>query len=204
MTTTDSCEFPGVVLLAAGGSVRLGQAKQLLRIEGEALVRRRARSLLKLGPASLVVVTGCQSDEVGEQLDGLPVQIVFNPNWQQGMGSSIAVGVKNLPAEVKGAMIVLCDQWRVTEADLKRLILAWNSDISGIVSSHWNEDNSYIFGAPAIFSGNIFRELICLSGDQGAKQVIQNNKDRTRFVTVENARFDLDEPGDLQQLPKGG
>jgi len=200
MTGPDSSEVPGVVLLAAGGSVRLGHPKQLIRIKGEALVRRIAGRLLQLRPASLVVVTGCASDEVRAQLSGLPVQIVHNPKWAEGVGASIALGVKNMPPEVKGVLIMLCDQWRVDLADLKRLIEAWNSDISDIVSASWMENNTSIYGPPAVFPRTLIHELINLSGDKGAKRIIEKNRDRSEFIAMENAAFDLDEPGDLQQL----
>jgi molybdenum cofactor cytidylyltransferase len=200
MTGPDPSEVPGVVLLAAGGSVRLGQPKQLIRINGEALVRRIAGRLLQLRPASLVVVTGCASDEVRAQLSGLPVQIVHNPKWVEGMGTSIALGVKNMPPEVKGVLIMLCDQWRVDLADLQRLIEAWNCNISDILAVSWIEDNASIYGPPVVFPRTLIHELISLSGDQGAKWIIEKNRGRSEFITMENAAFDLDEPGDLQQL----
>ena len=148
-----------VVLLAAGGSSRLGQPKQLIPIGGEALVRRTARNLLCLEPASLIVVTGCASAEVAGQLSGLPLQVVHNPEWQKGMGTSIALGVKNLPKKVKGVLIMLCDQWCVSQDDLKRLFEAWISDISVIVSARWKSDKTIIFGPPVIFPGTLFHEL---------------------------------------------
>jgi molybdenum cofactor cytidylyltransferase len=177
-------ETLGVVLLAAGGSTRLGQPKQLIPIDGEALVARTARRLLCLQPATLLVVTGCASAEVSDQL------------------SSIAVGVNYLPAKVKGVLIMLCDQWRVDHADLKRLLAVWNTDISDIAVARWKKDKAFIFGPPAVFPRNLFHELESLSGDQGAKRVIEKYRNRSTFIMMENAAFDLDEPADLQQITK--
>jgi len=219
-------ETLGVVLLAAGGSTRLGQPKQLIPIDGEALVARTARRLLCLQPAThgealvartarrllclepatLLVVTGCASVEVSDQLSSLPLQLVHNPDWRQGMGkgmgTSIAVGVNCLPAKVKGVLIMLCDQWRVDHADLKRLLEAWNTDISDIAVARWEKDKAFIFGPPAVFPRTLFHELESLSGDQGAKRVIEKYQDRSTFIMMENAAFDLDEPADLQQITK--
>ncbi len=195
-------ETLGVVLLAAGGSTRLGQPKQLIPIDGEALVARTARRLLCLEPATLLVVTGCASAEVSDQLSSLPLQLVHNPDWRQGMGTSIAVGVNYLPAKVKGVLIMLCDQWRVDHADLKRLLEAWNTDISDIAVARWEKDKAFIFGPPAVFPRTLFHELESLSGDQGAKRVIEKYQGRSTFIMMENAAFDLDEPADLQQITK--
>jgi molybdenum cofactor cytidylyltransferase len=137
MTGPGSSEPLAVVLLAAGGSNRLGQPKQLVPVDGEALVLRTARRLLRLEPATMLVVTGCDSERVKEQLAGLPLQIVHNAEWKEGMGTSIACGVKNLPAGIEGVLIMLCDLWRVDLGDLKRLIEAWNTDISDIVTATW-------------------------------------------------------------------
>jgi molybdenum cofactor cytidylyltransferase len=198
MKKSEACEGLGIVLLAAGGSVRLGQPKQLISIEGEALVRRTARRLLSLKPASLIVVTGCESTAVNVQLSDLPLQVVYNPDWQKGMGTSIAFGVKHLPKEVKGVLIMLCDQWSVSQEDLKHLFEAWSEDISVVVTASWKDKNSNVFGPPAIFPRTLFHELTSLTADQGAKRIIEIYRSNSTFISMENASLDLDEPGDLQ------
>ena len=125
MTRADRLQKLTAVLLAAGGSSRMGRPKQLLRIEDEALVTRMARRLIGLKPRSVMVVTGSDWQAVNDQLDGLPIQIVHNPCWEEGLASSLAAGVKNLPAEIEGVLIMLCDQWRVELADLQELVQAW-------------------------------------------------------------------------------
>jgi molybdenum cofactor cytidylyltransferase len=190
----------GIVLLAAGGSARLGQPKQLIPVGGEALVLRTARRLLCLEPAKLIVVTGCVSAAVAEELAGLPLQIVHNPGWQEGMGTSIALGVKHLPKKVSGVLIMLCDQWCVGQEDLKRLFEVWITDISAIVAVSWISNNTSVFGPPTIFPRILFHELMCLTGDQGAKRLIEEYRSNSTFISMENASPDLDEPGDLQNL----
>ena len=200
MSESESFEDLGIVLLAAGGSSRLGQPKQLIPVGGEALVSRTVRNLLCLEPASLIVVTGCASAEVAGELEGLPLQVVHNPEWHKGMGTSIALGVKNLPKKASGVLIMLCDQWCVSQDDLKRLFEAWISDISVIVSASWISDNASIFGPPVIFPGTLFHELRDLTGDQGAKRVIEKYRSKSTFISMENASLDLDEPGDLLNI----
>ena len=190
----------GAVLLAAGGSSRLGEPKQLVRFAGETLVRRMAGHLLNLCPGSVTVVTGCCADSVVRELEDLSVQLVHNPGWQEGMASSLSLGVQNLPAQIDGGLIVLCDQWKLELADLKELSNSWMVDISQIVAAGWVEEGGQLIGPPAIFPRNMFAQLTALKGDRGAKKVIQNNRDRTTIVTMEAARFDLNSPADLQNI----
>ncbi len=201
MTRPDSLQKLGAVLLAAGGSSRMGSPKQLLRIEDEALVTRMARRLVELEPASVMVVTGAASQAVKDQLSGLPVQIVHNPRWQDGMAGSLAAGVKNLPVEVDGVLIMLCDQWQVGVEDLRELVRTWNADISHIAAACWDEEGRQVIGPPAIFPRALFEELINLRGDRGARAVIGKHRENASLVVMKNARFDLDKPADLKEFP---
>ena len=95
------------VLLAAGSSSRLGQPKQLVKINGASLVRRAALQLLQLNPVSLTVVTGSGGAAVEEDLRDLQLNTVHNDNWEQGLGASIACGVQNIAEELDGLFIAL-------------------------------------------------------------------------------------------------
>lgn len=177
----------------------MGRSKQLLRIEDEALVTRMARRLIELEPACVVIVTGSTAQAVSVQLSRLPIQIVHNPLWEEGMATSLAAGVKNLPAEIEGVLIMLCDQWQVTLADLQQLVQIWNSDISQIAAACWHDEGQQVIGPPAIFPRPLFEELTTLKGDRGARVVIEKHRERATFVAMKNARFDLDEPADLER-----
>ena len=96
----------GGVLLAAGPSSRLGQSKQLVRLDGESLARRSARLMLDVGLDNVTVVCGCRADQVQDELVNLPVGTVFNRDWEQGMGSSINCGVRSMPQGVDGRVDV--------------------------------------------------------------------------------------------------
>ncbi len=197
MPRPDSRRKLGAVLLAAGGSSRMGQPKQLLRIEDEALVTRMTRRLIELEPATVMVVTGSDAQAVNDRLSGLPVQIVHNHRWEEGMASSLAAGVKNLPAEIDGVLIMLCDQWQVGREDLQELVQAWNADISRITAACWHDEGQRVIGPPAIFPRALFEELTGLKGDRGARAVIEKHRQCASFVAMESACFDLDEPADL-------
>ena len=200
MKRTDRQHNLGGVLLAAGGSSRLGRPKQLLSIEGEILVVRMARLLIDLVPGSVVVVTGSSSQAVENQISGLPLQIVHNSRWEEGMAGSLAAGVENLSGEIEGVLIMLCDQWRVGLTELQELVQTWKTDISRIVAAYWNDDGGRVIGPPVIFPKTLFEELTSLQGDRGARSVIEKHRDDVSFVAIKNARFDLDEPADLEEF----
>ncbi len=191
------------ILLAAGSSSRLRQQKQLLRFHGESLVRRSARLLMSLDLATVAVVTGCRAKPVQEEIQDLPVVISHNDAWEQGMGSSIARGVANLPEDVDGVLIAQCDQWRLERNDYFRLISAWNSDISHIYAAQWLHRITSVFGPPVIFPRNLIHELKNLDEKRGAKCIISRHRRTTQFVNMENAAFDVDTEADLEALPSG-
>ncbi len=189
------------VLLAAGPSTRLGQPKQLVQVEGEPLDKRVTRLLLEAGPDSVTVVSGCQAAEIGRELEGLPIDVVFNPFWEQGMGGSITCGVRHAGEGVDGYLVMVCDQWRLETRDIKRLIEAWKSDISRIVVANWKEGKAFVSGPPVIFPSELLPELKFMTRNRGARQVIDRNMDVVEFVEMQNAAWDLDRPQDLALIP---
>jgi molybdenum cofactor cytidylyltransferase len=189
------------ILLAAGPSSRLGHAKQLQELNGEALVRRAARLLLELD-VHVLVVTGAGSGEVEKSLDGLALETVRNPNWEKGMGESIAFGATNIAPGYDGILVMPCDLWRIEKEDLSSLIRSWKTDISRIYASSWFVKKSFIYGPPAIFPREIIHELKCAKGMMGAKAIIDRNRGILELIELANAAHDLDTPGDLEILLK--
>jgi len=190
----------GAVLLAAGPSSRLGRSKQLVRVNDETLIRRTARLVLGMGLDYVTVVSGCGADLVEAELEDLPVSVVFNRDWQQGMGSSINCGVRLMPQGVDGVLLMVCDQWRLENDDLNGLFEAWQADISKIYVACWDEGAAFVSGPPALFPRKIIPELKSMQPNRGARQLIDRYMDIVEFVKMENAAFDLDRPEDLERL----
>ena len=182
------------LLLAAGGSERLGEPKQLLKLRGESLVLRATRLLLTQTP-NVTVVIGAHAAKVGQQLKGLPVCIARNEDWRLGMGGSIASGMSLISDEPDGVLIMLCDQWRISQQDLKNLVVDWKENPSEPVVARWKESH----GSPAILPRCMFNGLQQLRGDRGAKSLIAKQL-TVHFVDVLNAQFDLDTDKDLQVM----
>ena len=183
----------GAILLAAGSSSRLGQPKQLIERNGEPLVRRQARLLLALEPACVVVVTGCAAAEVTEALADLPVTCVHNADWQNGMGTSLACGIRVMPERVRGALLLLADLWRIDADDLQAMVERWAGQPQQAVTACWGEAS----GPPVIFPRQMFARLARLRGDSGARHSLKHFKGGLIRLEMPHAAFDLDTPGDL-------
>lgn len=193
---------PGLaaILLAAGPSSRLGHPKQLVRFEGETLVRRAANLLVDAVEGPVVVVCGCESRRVSEQVNDLPVQTVTNPDWELGMGGSISFGARFVPRFSDGIMVAVCDQWLLNRDDLDRLLGAWRSARQRIHAACWSEGAAHVSGPPVIFPGRLHGELKGLEKSRGARQVIDRHIDSVDFIELESASCDLDRPEDLSRL----
>jgi len=188
----------GALLLAAGNSSRLGQSKQLLEIDGEPLVRRQARTLLALNPVCVIVLTGAEQKAVELALDGLPVHLVHNENWSQGMGSSLACGIRAMPERVRGALLLLCDQWKITTEDLLALTQAWEQSPASAVTAEWIDESAQNqFGPPVVFPRALFSSLIKLQGEHGAQKLIRRYKGGVQRVVLPHAAVDIDQKSDL-------
>jgi len=183
----------GAVLLAAGASRRLGFPKQLVERDGEAVVRRQARLLLGLQPACVVVVTGFAREGVELALAGLDVQLVHNELWENGMGASLACGIRAMPERVRAAMLLLCDLWKISGSDLDQLASAWQAAPQKAVTAAWDGQS----GPPVIFPRALFQRLGGLRGEQGARHVLRGFTGGVVPVDLPNAAFDLDVSSDL-------
>ena len=188
------------ILLAAGPSTRLGRSKQLATYEGEALVRRAARLVIGLEPERLLVVCGHEADQVEAELAGLELETVRNANWSQGMGASIVCGARAMPEGTGGILVMVCDQWRLDEEEVARLVRRWQADPSRIVVANWQESGALVSGPPVMFPGQLLRVLRGLSPHRGARQVIDGNMEIVDFVEVPSAACDLDRPEDLDRM----
>jgi CTP:molybdopterin cytidylyltransferase MocA len=187
------------LLLAAGASRRLGEPKQLLRDrEGVPTVARMARALGAVGCAPVIVVVGAEADAVMHALRYEAVTLVRHGEWQQGMGSSIAAGIRWLlvaSPTVAGVLIAPCDMPTVGVAHLAALRAAFNGQ--GRVASRYGSptDSTARRGIPAILPRRDWPWLASLSGEQGARDALRD--EATIAVDLRDGDFDLDTPDDV-------
>ena len=117
----------GAVILAAGGSSRLGQPKQLLRFRGKSLVHHIVAAARQAGCSPVIVVIGSDSEKVTGELRSTSAVIVENENWQRGIGSSIRAGVQGLidyAPEIDAVVLLVCDQPEVNADTIRNLVSA--------------------------------------------------------------------------------
>jgi molybdenum cofactor cytidylyltransferase len=184
------------VLLAAGFARRMGRQKLLLAFHGKPIVRWAAEALLA-HVADLVVVTGQEDAAVRDALVGLTARFVRNPRPHEGQGSSIAVGVSGLKPWTRAAVIALGDQPRVPAQVLPALLAAWERGHRAIVAPVYRG----IQGTPVLFAAPLFGELAALTGDAGARAVVQAQPDRVELVDFDVPMpADVDTPEDYARL----
>jgi len=190
------------VILAAGGSIRFGKPKQLAIFQDEPLVRRIVTAAKDAGCAPVVVVVGASAAEIAPALAELSVSIIEHPNWSNGLGSSIAVGVKHatrITPDLDAAILLACDQPFVNAAMLRQLIQMHRENKKPIVASAYAET----LGVPALFDRSCFGDLLQLTGDNGAKGIILARRNDVTPFDFPAAAVDIDTTADYEKLREG-
>lgn len=182
-----------LVLLAAGGSRRLGQPKQLLELDGEALVHRAARLGLATAPSAALLVLGAQADAVQAATAGLALQRIHCPDWTEGLGASLRAGLAAVPEHCAGALVLLCDQPALGVAHLQSLVDAWRGQPERAAASAYDG----VLGVPALLPRGWFAALSHSSGDRGARGLLREHRDEVIAVPAPALARDIDHPDDL-------
>jgi len=185
-----------VVLLAAGGSRRLGRPKQLLPYLGRTLVEHAADVAVGSNADEVIVVVGAEHESVREKLAGAAVRIVLNPDWSEGMGGSIRCGVEALAAQTDCVVIALCDQPRITADLLRGLALRQFESGSPIVACSYGG----VIGVPCAFGSELFPSLLSLTGDSGARDLIRSSPTPVEIVPFGGGNLDVDTGDDYRRL----
>ncbi len=186
----------GAVILAAGGSSRLGQPKQLLTFRGETLIRRVVRAATEAGCEPVLVVVGETGDALRGELPSASVTFLENPNWQRGPGTSIHRGVERLPNSVDAVVLLACDQPFVDATIIRKLIAAHETTGKPIVASSYADT----LGGPALFHRSKFKELSALPDAMGAKSLITKQPGDVASIAFEAGEIDIDTPEDFERL----
>ena len=177
-----------VLILAAGNSSRMGQAKQLLPWKGTSLLNH-AIGLAKKVTNDVFVALGARKEAISSSLKPKP-KIIINENWEKGMGSTIAVGVSELKKKYAydAILIMLSDQPLLGENHLEKLISTFVSSKKKIVATSYENKN----GVPAIFHSALYDELIRLDADYGARKLMQKHSKDTVGVIPTGNPTDID------------
>ena len=187
------------ILLAAGKSSRMGANKMLAEIDGRPMVARTAQRLLSSHARPIIAVLGNGADAVDAALGKLPVARVRNPEYADGLSTSLKCGLAALPDDVDGVIVCLGDMPLIAGRDLDRLIAAFNP-LEGraiIVPTRRGQR-----GNPILWSRQFFPEMTELSGDQGARRLVQEHADLVAEIEMDtdSVLTDIDTPEALAQL----
>ncbi len=186
----------GAVILAAGASTRMGAPKQLLELDGRPLVVRAAEAALASPAWPVVVVLGAHAESIRPALARLPVLIADNPAWAEGMAASIRAGIATLRQFSRGldaAVIALCDQPAFSAATIATLVAAQRATGRSIVAARYGGRH----GAPALFLRAHFPALGALTGEEGARALLNDDPARVAAVDLPELALDLDTPADV-------
>jgi molybdenum cofactor cytidylyltransferase len=187
-----------LILLAAGSSTRMGSPKQLLDFRGQPMLRHAALTALASGCNPVIVVLGARHEEIRPVLHGLKLEIIINPRWEEGMGTSIRVGLSALekldPQSQRhpGVILALADQPFITPAFLRSLMEQHRQTSRPIVAAQYTGT----VGVPAFFARQFFPNLMALNPGEGCKKIIQAHPGDTLLIHCPQAAQDIDTPED--------
>ncbi len=182
------------VVLAAGRSTRMGGPNKLLaEIAGRPLLRIVVEEALASHAKPVIVVVGHERADVEKALAGLPVQLIHNPDFAQGLGTSLKAGIAAVPAEADGAIVCLGDMPQVDASLIDRLIAAFDPDRGALIVMPTVEGRR---GNPVLWSRRFFPDLMAIEGDVGARHFIGRYSEAVVEVPFEGraALVDIDTP----------
>lgn len=184
------------VILAAGGSERLGSPKQLLDWDGVPFVRQVALNALGAGLAPLIAVSGADREGVESALAGLDVRCVYNPQWAEGQATSMRTGLSALPEGTDSTLFLLSDQPQIGSDVMRQLLASYAEHRQPITAPLVDGQR----GNPVLFAQEVFDALRLVDGDRGGRAVFGQYPVDWLVWADDRILLDVDEPGDYQRL----
>jgi len=173
------------IVLAAGISSRMGQNKLLMVFKGKPLIARAVDTLLASEIDEVIVVLGKEADMVREKLHGRKVRLIENPDFREGLSSSVRVGVTAVSRQADGIMVYLADQPLLEPADVNRILGAFaHAKEAGksIVVPFFDKQR----GNPVLLDSSYRDAILGVVGDVGCKGVIKRYPDQVFVVQMES------------------
>jgi molybdenum cofactor cytidylyltransferase len=186
------------ILLAAGESRRMGYPKPLLRIGQESFLSQSAKSILAVAPR-LIVVLGAHAERIRPAIPSdARIVAVDNPRYQAGQLSSLKAGLRAIGDSADAVLIHLADHPLVMPSTFERVVAEFTANRGAIVIARHRGRR----GHPVLFAKALFRELLDAPEDQGARAVVNRDRQRVVYVDVDDpgVTLDLDTPSDLEAV----
>jgi len=189
----------GIIILAAGSSSRLGRPKQLLVYNHKTLLQHVIDEAKLADLSPIVVVIGANADELSKSSNLSGTNIIINDSWETGMSSSIAAGLAALIDNKPQNMILsVCDQPQINAQLFSDLVRMKNKTGSGIVASAY----AGTLGTPVLFNEKYYDALLNLTGNEGAKKLLNLHQNEVSFIPFEDGQIDIDTEEDYLNLQK--
>lgn len=189
----------GIVILAAGSSTRMGTPKQLLPYREHTLLSHTVEVAIASICHPIIVILGAYAEQIRPEISQYPIQILENPRWNEGMSSSIQVGIQALDKaseKPEAVVITLCDQPFISTQLVNQLVETYFTTGKPIIASEY----AGILGVPTLFSSSFFPNLMDLKGAAGAKKIIEKYSDRVFSIPFLEGTVDIDTPEEYNQL----
>ena len=189
------------IILAAGASRRMGQPKQLLPYRGQTLLSHVIQCATASSCNPVTVILGANADKIEPEISRLPIKIVKNTQWNEGISSSIRCGINYVQEQlfnIDAIVFLTCDQPFISAEIIEQLINSYHSTNKNklIVASNYGK----AIGIPVLLTCHFFSELMELKGDRGAKKIINQYRDLVHHINFPLGEIDLDTLEDYQQL----
>jgi len=188
------------VILGAGRSTRFGDLKQLLKVGKTTLLETVVDRFLSSSVDQVVVVLGFRADEILANSKFRTARVVVNPDYEQGLGTSLRTGIDAIDPEASAAIIALGDQPLLAVNTIDSLIRKYSETLGPIVAPFYGRRR----GNPVLFDRSLFAELRMTRGDEGAKGMIERMSDSVVKIHVDDPGvvFDIDTERDYDRLRK--
>ncbi len=188
-----------VLILAAGASKRMGTAKQLLPYKHTTLLGATIEEVLALKNTDVYVVLGARSDAVSTSIAAYPVTTLVHLEWEQGLGASLAFGVKNLQGYDR-ILVVLADQPFINKRHYQNLLSKSLESKESLVATEFQD----LVSVPAVFTEPYFTALMQCTGGKGARSLFVKHKNQLSTVQLPEVYRDIDLPEDYKKLLEEG
>ena len=188
-----------MIVLAAGSSSRMGRPKQLLSYNGKTLLEFTVDIAIDSVADPVILVLGANASLIEKVIDRKKIEIVENKNWNEGMASSIRIGIEKLlqvSPSADSTILMVCDQPFISASLLNNLVSAHKTTGKSIVTCYYQN----VIGPPTLFHKTIFPELLNLKGDTGARKIVEKHITAVETVRFDEGIIDIDTEADYKAL----
>ena len=180
----------------------MGVPKQLLKWNNTTLLNHAINTVKQISKNEILLVLGANYEEINSKVDASDITIIYNENWEKGLGNSIACGIKYIiesSPDIESVLIMLADQPLIDSSYLNKMIENYQLNPDKIICTSYQNKR---LGVPAIFNKTKFEELSKLNHDKGAKDLLNMNPENILFLDGTDLISDIDTIEDYETLYK--